>query len=238
VVLQHVGLVRHVLGRIAICLPPYVDRDDLMEAGVVGLIDAANKFDTGRHVQFQTYATTRIRGAILDELRARDLVTRSAREDISRLQDAQEAFRQKWERPASPEELADALGMSADQVDRVRAMADATCTVSLEEVPLTETAADSDRGFGPSDPGARPPDNLEFKEQCSQLADGLSELPPQERRVIVLYYYEGLLLREISEIMHLSDSRICQIHREALRRLRRGIRRAEAGLEPVHSADS
>lgn len=225
-IVQNLPLVKYVLGRLAVHFPAHVDRDDLMEAGVIGLMDASTKFDRSRNVQFRTYAIARIRGAILDEMRRLDWLPRSLRDELSRFETARESLRQRLNRPPTLAELAEELDVTPAKLDYIAGASGAENVYSLEDSRLD---AINDSEFGSTlaarnDNYTQPADRIIFEEQKALLAEHIGCLPENERLVISLYYFENLLLREIGQVMGLSDSRVCQVHRAALLRLRRAMK--------------
>ncbi len=214
-------LVRHVVSRIAIYLPPHVTKDDLVSAGVLGLLDAVNRYDPTRGASLPSYCHLRIRGAVLDELRRLDWVPRSVHEDAKRLERAQEKLAAELGREPEDEEVRAALQLTPDEfselLDRVK---------PVSFLSLQEPAYHDDSGEPLlheevlADP--RSTDSLAHllqEEDHEQLRDQLKILPKQQLIVLSLYYYEGLRLREIAEVMDLTESRVSQIHALAITRL-------------------
>ena len=228
-IVQYLPLVKYVLGRISIYLPQHLDQDDLVEAGIIGLIDAAEKFDRTRQVKFKTYAIPRIRGAILDELRAQDWIPRSARKKASLLQDAYSALHDRFDRAPTVDEIAEELGLSVEETTKMLGDVSFASLLSLET-----TNAGGGEGGGTigdtveSRQSVDPADAYALEEQKRSLTEAISRLPEQQRLVVSLYYFEDLLLKEIGEIMDLSESRISQLHSEAVFVLRAKMKRAKA----------
>jgi len=226
-IIQHIPLVKYVLGKVAANLPNWVDREDLLEAGLLGLIDAVIKYEPARKIAFNTYAVTRIRGAMLDEIRSMDWLPRSARDKVDRLRGAQrEIMTKKQVSRPSPRELARVLRIPETEVMQLMKMADGRAPVSLENsiqkghVPtVTPTASISGQVAD------TPDENSERHEDYRLLTDAVAALPERERRVVLLHYYRGMRLREIAELLSLSDSRVGQLRRQALDRLKRHLRR-------------
>lgn len=224
---KHVGLVRYVAGRLAAGLPHYLEFPDLYGSGLVGLIQAVDNFDRTRGIKFETYAIPRIRGAILDELRAQDWFPRSLRRKARQLEAAFCSLEARLGRPASDDEVAKELGMSLADYDRVLGQISVATIVSLETelhpdepgggVRIVDTIVDEN--------SPHPDDALAQRELREVIAHALDELSERERLVLTLYYYEELTLREIGEILDVTESRICQIHTKAIFRLRGKIER-------------
>lgn len=226
-ILEHMRLVKQTVGRISSRLPNHVDREDLIEAGMVGLVDAAHRYDPARKVQFSTYAVTRIRGAIFDALRDEDWLPRSMRNEISRLEEARTSIQQKTHAPASARQLSQQLNISQKKVNKLNRVAGHCSIHSLNDVP---------GGFVDQQAGClHHAHSIEFEplaramvqEQKEILAEAIKGIPPNERLVISLYYFEQMNLQQIAEIVGVTNSRVCQIHRGALRRLQKKLRLAQ-----------
>lgn len=216
-ILEHIPLLRHIVGRMSI--PGGLDRDDLYGFGMLGLIAAADSFDESRGLKFSTYAYAKIRGAILDEVRRSDFLPRGWREKIRDLDRAVAAHEQAHGTPPSPEEIAESLGISIDEVDELFAYAKSASEVSLDEEGFSH-----DLGAMLSDPRSEDPvGSSEWREMKELLVEKIQELSDSEKTVITLYYGEELLLREISEILGVTESRVSQIHSRALYRLNRSM---------------
>lgn len=215
---EYLPLVRHVVARIAMNLPAHVDSDELFQVGSVGLINASRSFDENRGVAFKTYAFALIRGAILDELRRLDVVPRSTREKIRAMDAAAARLAQQLDRPAAPAELAAALGTTESNIfDLIRA-ARTVAMLSLDDGTSSPEAL-LVRDILPCPNTVDPSDAAAEAELIDAVAVRIGVLPEAERRVITMYYREGLLLREIGEVLGVTESRVSQIHSRALARL-------------------
>ncbi len=213
-ILEHVPLLHHIVGRLAVELPARVDRDDLLGFGMVGLVSAADGFDPDRGLQFSTYAYPRIRGAILDELRKADFLPRGRRDRVRELERTARDLEQTNGQPPTPEELAAAMGIELDELDEILSSAHASVHVSLDDGPS--------ESFGAllADPRSDDPvDSVEWVEMKDLLAEAIEELPEPERTVITLYYAEELLLKEIGDILGVTESRVSQLRSRAIYRL-------------------
>lgn len=220
-IVSHLPLVKYLVGRIASQLPPHLDREDLMSAAVIGLITAAERFDPSRGIKFKTFAEQRIRGTIMDELRSQDWLTRSLREKFKRVEREFSSLEQKLGRNPASEEVAAALGMELDDYFRLLEEIHLLSFVSLDEswededgspFGLLDVLADTN--------GENPQNQLMARQMVECLAEAIDTLPEKERIVITLYYYEELNLKEIGEVLTLTESRISQIHSQAILRLR------------------
>ncbi|MEM8884057.1 MAG: FliA/WhiG family RNA polymerase sigma factor [Planctomycetota bacterium] len=215
---EYLPLVRHVVGRIAINLPSHVDTDELFQVGSIGLVNATRSFDTERGVAFKTYAFALIRGAVLDELRRLDAVPRSTREKIRAMDKANAQLSQKLGRQPTSLEVAAALGVEEANVRELAAIARRVITLSIEDGTSTPDALQV-RDILACPDTLDPFDGAAKLEQIGSIADRIRSLPEVERRVITMYYREGLLLREIGQVLGVTESRVSQIHSRALSRL-------------------
>jgi len=224
--MEYLPLVKYIAGRIAIGLPKSVELDDLINAGAVGLIESHNNFDPGKGVKFESYASMRIRGSILDELRAIDWAPRSTRAKSRQMEKAISSLENRLGRSPNEEEIAENLDISLEELFKLLDDLSSTTLLSLDEltygsdddkpVPLVDTLKSADRGDALSD--------LERVEMRNLLVDSIEYLSDQERLVIALYYYEELTLKEIGQVMELSESRVSQIHTKAVLSLRAKLR--------------
>ncbi len=224
-ILQYAPLVRYVVGRLAVTLPPTIDQEDLYGYGLIGLIQAVEKFSLDRGVKFETYAITRIRGAILDELRSQDWVPRSVRSRTRDVSEAMQALEAELGRPASEEELARKLGVSASDLAHIMAQ-ETSPFLSLDELVQVSDDGQSITWLDTmADERPGPAAMLEEQEFRDQLAAAIDALPEREKILLALYYQEGLTLKEIGLVLKVSESRVCQLHTQAALRLRTWINR-------------
>lgn len=207
-------------------LPPNIEMDDLVSSGVVGLLDAANRFDASRGIKFKTYAEFRIRGTMLDYLREMDYFPRSARQNANRLQAACSRVEARLGRAAEEREIADELGISVEEFRRQLSRFSGLTVFSLEE------SGESTEGASPQIAqilAAAARDAAREEELLRDLKDALAKaidmLPERERRLIALYYYEDLTMNEISKIFNVGEPRVCQLHAQAVMRLRNKLRK-------------
>lgn len=221
-VLRYVSLVKYVAGRLAIGLPPSVQADDLISSGILGLMDAIDKYDLERDTRFETYAVTRIRGAILDELRALDWIPRSTRQKARKLESVYVELENTLGRSATTEEVAKHMKLSTHALygllDEVRS----TNLVSLDEYVQGKDGEGQTRLVDAVEDreGLDPSDRIDIEDLKEVMNGAIMRLPSRERLVIALYYYEELTLKEIGAILSVSESRISQIHTKAVIRLR------------------
>ena len=217
-ILEHVPLLRHIVGRMSFDGGGGLDKDDLYGFGMLGLIAAADAWDASRGLKFSTFAYTKIRGAILDELRRMDFLPRGRREKVRELDAVVRDLEHECGHAPAPEEIAQAMGIHVDEVDEILATARSAAETSLDE------GVDGPLGALLSDPRCESPvGSAEWEETREQLAQLIQQLPEQEQTVITLYYGEELLLKEISEILGVTESRVSQIHSRALYRLNRSF---------------
>lgn len=225
-VVRHLPLVHSVVERIAIHLPPTVDRDDLFQAGVIGLIDALYRFDPSRDNAFSTYAVMRIRGQVMDELRARDWVSRGARERARTYHQAVDTLSQRLGRLPHDEELAAHLGIPQQELMDLERESQLAVQVSLD----APTGEESDLGSvmaKHNDDSADPSRHLVSDDQKQLVATVLRTLTEQERLVVKMYYFEELLMKEIAEVLGVTESRVCQIHSRVMATLRMRLGESE-----------
>jgi RNA polymerase sigma factor for flagellar operon FliA len=220
-------LVRHVVERVAATLPKNVDHEDLYSAGVLGLLDAHAKFDTGKGVKFETYAVWRIKGAVLDQLRALDWVSRSMRRKARNLDGVTRLLDQKLGRAASEDEVARELRMSRRDFYRLLDHVRGAVLVSLDETRAGEDQDSATLADHLADPNAVDLEARLADEQMRRVMLGtLDQLPEQERLVVALYYYEHLTLKEIGRTLGISESRVSQVHTRAMLRLKLRLHKA------------
>jgi RNA polymerase sigma factor for flagellar operon FliA len=222
-------IVKYVAGRMAIGLPHYVEFNDLISAGLLGLIQAIDNFDHERGIKFETYAIPRIRGSILDELRSQDWFPRSLRRKAKQLEEAYSTLEVKLGRPATDAEVAKKLEIKIEELDSMVGEVSIATIMSLD----ADTSGDDNEnstslGDYLADVNDEDVEQILAKQEMKELiSNRMSELPEKEQLVLVLYYYEELTLKEIGEILDVTESRVCQIHTKAILRLKGKIERHE-----------
>jgi len=225
-ILEHLPYVKRIVNRIAVHLPPGVDTEDLINVGVIGLIQAIDRYDPSRDNKFTTFAAFRIRGAVLSELRARDFISRTSRRKIREVEQAAVKLEQELGREADDGEIAERLNIGLEELYRIKQMAGISF-ISYEEL-----------GGGTSTERDRPAaglagDETDFieraglKELQAALAESIEELPAKEQMVLSLYYSDELTMKEAGEVLGVTESRVSQLHSQAVFRLRTKLRRRQ-----------
>ena len=223
-ILHYSPLVKFVAGRVAAGLPQSIEQSDLVSYGIFGLIDAIDKFDPSRGFKFETYAISRIKGAIIDELRSIDWVPRSVRAKARAVERAYSKLENELRRTPEDKEVAAELGMTEAELDTVLSQVSFTGLVALDE--LLSAGGSGDRSGTSTvmdtiaDGAHDPVEAFEVDEMKHLLADAINRMPDRERLVLTLYYYEGLTLAEIGGVLGVTESRVCQIHTKAILQLR------------------
>lgn len=218
IILEYAPLVKIVAGRLNMYLGYNVEYDDLVGYGIFGLIDAIDKFDYGKGVKFETYASLRIRGAILDQIRKMDWIPRSLRQKQKKIDAAISKIENTYGRNATDEEIAKEIGIDTDELQNWQGQAKITNIVSLDE--FIEASGEKEMGFVRTNAFEQPENVVMKNELKQQLADSLTSLTEKERKVILLYYYEELTLKEISVVLEVSESRVSQLHTKALQKMK------------------
>ena len=220
---RYVYLVKLVAGRLGIYLNQYVDLDDLVGYGILGLIDAVDKFNPYKNVKFETYASLRIRGSILDAIRKMDWVPRTLRRKQKELDKAYLELEGSLGRQPSDEEVALSLGMNLKEYENLLKEVNVVSLVSIDECTYQfETIKDCKAPV--------PDDYIEEKEANDTLAKLIENLPEREKKVVFLYYFEELTLKEISKVLEVSESRVSQLHTKAVSRLRASMQKYNMSL--------
>jgi RNA polymerase sigma factor FliA len=229
-ILNYSPLVKYVAGRLASSLPQTVDTADLISYGIFGLIDAIEKFDLERAIKFETYAIARIKGAIIDELRAMDWVPRSVRSRAREIEQAYVSLENELRCVPSDQEVADRMGITLKEFHGILTKLSYTSVVSFEELWVGGERDDSQSAIGSirDETADDPVVMFESAEIKDILAEAIDRLPEREKTVIALYYYEGLTLKEIGMVLGVTESRVSQLHTKAVLRLRARLHAAQA----------
>ena len=217
-IIQYIYLTKYVVGRVKVALPPTFSYEDISSYGVEGLIDAVEKFSKKMGARFETYALIRIRGNIIDKIRSQDFLPRSVRRKIKDVKEAQEELKRQYGRAATNSEIATYLGIEKEKVEQI--LSDDTTVTSIYEkkgstdgdIELIDTIQDSQ--------SQTPHEKLEAMDVKKELEEALKRLPERERTIMVLYYHENMTLKEIGEAINVSESRISQLHAQAIMKLK------------------
>jgi RNA polymerase sigma factor for flagellar operon FliA len=218
IIIEYAGLVKLVAGRLSMYLGYNVEYDDLVGYGIFGLIDAIDKFDFSKGVKFETYASLRIRGAILDQIRKMDWIPRSIRQKQRKIELAYQNLEQKYGRAAEDGEIAKELDITVEELETWQNQTKLTNIISLDE--FMEQGSETNIEPCITSDFAQPEKIVEKQELKDILVNTLETLTEKEKTVIVLYYYEELTLKEISQILEVSESRISQLHTKALQKMK------------------
>lgn len=219
IIIEYAPLVRLVAGRLSMYLGYNVEYEDLVSYGVFGLIDAIDKFDVGKDVKFETYASLRIRGAILDQIRRMDWIPRTVRQKQKKIDEAIKSVEMKTGKAALDEDIARELGVSEDEYMNWQAQLKITNVVSLNE--FVEQGSEPVMDARTNSHFAQPEDVVSQNELKEVLEETLEILTEKEKKVILLYYYEELTLKEISRVLEVSESRVSQLHTKALLKMKK-----------------
>ncbi|MDK2877500.1 MAG: polymerase sigma factor FliA [Thermoanaerobacteraceae bacterium] len=216
---SYIPLIKHIVNRMAISLPSYIDSEDLISYGIFGLLQAIERYDASKGVKFETYAYARIKGSIIDELRKLDWIPQNIRKKAKLLQKAYAELEQSLGRTVKDEDICNYLNLSNDELQNLYNEIAFTTVLSFDDLLFTEDYMRE---------SVRPDIMAEKKEVKRLLGQAINRLPYQEKLVITLYYYEGLTLKEISKVLELSQGRISQLHTKAILRLRGSLSRKRA----------
>jgi RNA polymerase sigma factor for flagellar operon FliA len=222
-VLAYAPLVKYVAGRMSSGLPAHVEEADLISYGLLGLISAIERFDPSREIRFETFAITRIKGSIIDELRSLDWVPRSVRARAREIERANAKLEHQLHRAPNDREMAEALDMSVDEFQDSLVKISNSSVVALDELWTVSDASGDTVSLLDTiqDPAAvDPAQEMDLTDMRDRLADAIARLPEREKLVVALYYYENLTLREIGEVLGVTESRVSQLHTKAVLRLK------------------
>jgi RNA polymerase sigma factor for flagellar operon FliA len=219
IITEYASLVKVVAGRLSMYLGYNVEYEDLVSYGIFGLIDAIDKFDPEKDVKFETYASLRIRGSILDQIRKMDWIPRTVRQKQKRIDEAVKSIETRTGKNATDEEVSKELGIEEDELNEWQSQLKITNIVSLNE--FVEQSGEPVMDARNNSHFVQPEDSIEQEELKKVLDDTMELLTEKERKVILLYYYEELTLKEISKILAVSESRVSQLHTKALLKMRK-----------------
>ncbi|MCL2478638.1 MAG: RNA polymerase sigma factor WhiG [Treponema sp.] len=229
---QYAPLVKYVAGKVAVGMPSNVEFDDLVGYGVFGLLDAIDKFDPEKNVKFKTYAVQRIRGAIFDELRSIDWVPRSVRQKTRQVEEAIGTLEARLGRTATDQEIAGALGMGEDEYIKTMIKISGTSILSIHEVWYSGDENDKvSIGDSIESPSSLNPEVMAERDEIRRvIVEAINELPDNEKKILVLYYFEDLTLKEIGQVLGVTESRVSQLHTKAILRLRSRLKNSRKGI--------
>ncbi|MDR2864098.1 MAG: RNA polymerase sigma factor WhiG [Spirochaetaceae bacterium] len=229
---QYAPLVKYVAGKVAVGMPHNVEFDDLVSCGTFGLLDAIEKFDPAKDVKFKTYAVTRIRGAIFDELRSTDWVPRSVRQKTREVEEAIGSLEAQLGRPATDLEIAGYLKMDEIEFGKMMMKISGTSILSLQDVWFSGDENDKvSIGETIESPVSLNPDIIVERDEIRRIViDVISQLPEKEKKIVVLYHYEDLTLKEIGQILEITESRVSQLHTKAMMRIRTKLTNVRKGI--------
>jgi len=232
-ILNHIFLVKNIASNVLDYLPASIDMNDLIEAGIIGLIDAAQKFDPAKQSKFSSYAKFRIRGAIMDELRAMDFVSRSVRTRAKMVEHTILALEQRLGRAVDEYEAAKELNMSMDQYYKVKNQMHNSTLVHIEDID--DMMGNNDEGYSfidllTDDSDERMLENVSIHEIKGMLLEAMDDLPVKQREVLMLYYWDDYTMKEVGKILGLAESTVSTHHNEALNKLRQYLKNRRATL--------
>ncbi|HJT18945.1 MAG TPA: FliA/WhiG family RNA polymerase sigma factor [Nitrospira sp.] len=223
IIREFAHVIRAIAHRLAFRLPAYLDAEDLVSVGVIGLMDAMEKYDPTREAKFKTYAEFRIRGAMLDEIRSMDWIPRSVHERIAQLQRTQSELMYRLGRPATDEEVAEALNMSVSELDDFLSRSQGAVLISIDDLGIQEPDGNKILTMLADHQHPDPLSAIVNERERESLGKAIQRLPEKERLVLTLYYYEELTMKEIGKILKVTESRVCQIHTKAVFHLRAAV---------------
>ena len=223
---DNVRLVKIIAYQVAVNLPPHIDVSDLISAGTIGLLECIDRFDPSKGVQFNTYASIRIRGAIMDELRSMDWMTRSMRDKSNQIQKAYEVIERETGKTAEVEDVARHMKIDVPQVNKILSEVCSLSILSFEDMGVKHNSDGMDILECIKDPDGEDPVMVaKLNELKKRVSEVIETLPEKEKIIISLYYYDELTLKEIGKVLDITESRICQLHSQTMHRLKSRLKR-------------
>jgi len=222
---KFIPLVKYIASRVIIGKGKYIEYEDLISYGMIGLMDAFNKFDSSKGMKFSSYASIRIKGSMIDELRKNSPISKGAMDKLNRYNLAVEDLQKLLSKEPSTEEIANSLGISISEVGEIEGYINYISVMSLENLIYTEDDDMPLIGSVEDKMSPSPERSLEEKEQLEYLTKALDLINEKDKTVLTLYYYEGLTLKQIGSILEVSESRICQLHSRAIMRLKKELQK-------------
>ncbi|WP_055668099.1 FliA/WhiG family RNA polymerase sigma factor [Desnuesiella massiliensis] len=225
IVKKYIPLVKYIASRVIIGKSKYIEYEDLVSYGMIGLMDALNKFDESKGMKFSTYASIRIKGSMIDEIRKTSPISKGAMDKLNRYNEAIEDLQKRLMREPTNNEIAKALNMSLEDVGEVENYINYISIISLEDIIFSEDDDMPLMGTIEDEKSPSPEKTLEEKEELEYLAKSIEILNEKDKLVLSLYYYEGLTLKEIGKVLEVSESRVCQLHSRAIIHLRSAMKK-------------
>lgn len=225
IVKKYIPLVKYIASRVFIGKSKYIEYEDLVSYGMIGLMDALSKFDESKGIKFSTYSSIRIQGAMIDEIRRNSPISKGAMDKLNRYNDAVEDLQRKLLREPSNNEIAQSLNMSVNEVGDIEGYINYISIVSLEDVLFSDDDEMPLIGTIKDDKSPSPERVLEDKEEIEYLSRAIDSLNEKDKTVLSLYYYEGFTLKEIGKVLDVSESRVCQLHSRAIMHVRKALRK-------------
>ncbi|MGL5152460.1 MAG: FliA/WhiG family RNA polymerase sigma factor [Clostridium sp.] len=224
---EYIPLVKYIASRVTLGKSKYIEYEDLISYGMVGLVDAINKFDEGKGVKFSTYASLRIKGSMIDQLRKERPISKGAMDKLHKYNDAMETLQRQNDREPTNEEIAKYMGVNKEAVYEIEGYINYMSIMSLEEVVFSDDEDMTRMGLIEDKNSPSPESSLEDQESIRLLTQGIERLKDKDRTVLNLYYYEGLTLKEIGQVLEVSESRVCQLHSRAIKKLREELKKLD-----------
>ncbi|MFX0548885.1 FliA/WhiG family RNA polymerase sigma factor [Hathewaya histolytica] len=225
IVKEYIPLVKYMASRILIGKNKYMDFDDLVGYGMIGLMDAINRYDSTKGMKFSTYASIRIKGAIIDELRKNSPISKGAMDKLNSYNDAIEKLQKKFLKEPTSDEIAKEMGLTRERVSEIESYINYISVTSLENMIYAGDDELSLIGVIEDKKSPSPQEIVEEKEQMEVLSKAIDLLNDKDKTILSLYYYEGLTLKEIGKVLSVSESRVCQLHSRAIVNLRKALKK-------------